>query len=86
MERGALLSYSDPHVPKLPKMRHYQHLPPLTSCELTPEFLAAQDCVLISTDHSAVDYNFVVEHSRMVLDTRNATKNVTGGREKIFKA
>lgn len=86
MERGAVLSYSDPHVPRLPKMRHYQHLPQMTSSALTPEFLAAQDCVLISTDHSAFDYNFIVEHSRMVLDTRNATKSVTRGREKIFKA
>jgi UDP-N-acetyl-D-glucosamine dehydrogenase len=42
--------------------------------------------VLIATDHSAFDYNFIVEHSRMVLDTRNATKNVAGGRDKIFKA
>jgi UDP-N-acetyl-D-glucosamine dehydrogenase len=67
-------------------MRHYQHLPQMTSNALTPEFLAAQDCVLISTDHTSFDYNFIVEHSRMVLDTRNATKNVVNGREKIFKA
>ena len=53
---------------------------------LTPEFLASQDCVLISTDHSAYDHDFIVEHSKMVLDTRNATKNVKQGREKIFKA
>ena len=85
MERGSILSYSDPHVPHLPKMRHY-HLPPMTSTELTAEFLASQDCVLISTDHSAFDYDHIVQHSRMVLDTRNATKNVTGGREKIYKA
>ena len=53
MERGAVLTYSDPHVPHLPKMRHYPHLPPMSSTELTPEFLASQDCVLISTDHTA---------------------------------
>jgi len=83
--RGAVLSYSDPHVPKLPKMRHY-HLPPMDSVPLTPEFLASRDCILISTDHTAVDYAFVVKHAKMVLDTRNATRNVTEGREKIFKA
>ncbi len=83
--RGAVLSYSDPHVPKLPKMRHY-HLPPMDSVPLTPEFLASQDCILISTDHTAVDYAFVVKHAKMVLDTRNATRSVTEGREKIFKA
>ena len=86
LKRGAVLSYNDPHVPKLPKMRHYPNLPPLTSQELTTGFLAEQDCVLISTDHSAYDFDFIVEHSRMVVDTRNATKNVKSGREKIFKA
>lgn len=84
-ERGALLTYSDPHVPHLPKMRHY-HLPPMSSTELSAEFLATQDCALISTDHTAFDYSHIVQHSRMVLDTRNATKLVTTGREKIFKA
>ncbi|MEX2186060.1 MAG: nucleotide sugar dehydrogenase, partial [Pirellulales bacterium] len=49
-EAGADLTYNDPHVPRLPKMRHWD-LPDMASQELTPEFLAAQDCVLISTDH-----------------------------------
>ncbi|MFM7866515.1 MAG: nucleotide sugar dehydrogenase, partial [Planctomycetaceae bacterium] len=79
------LSYSDPHVPSLPKMRHY-HLPAMNSTPLTPEFLAEQDCVLISTDHSAFDYPFIVRHSRLVVDTRNATKAVTEGRDKIRRA
>ena len=86
LKRGAVLSYNDPHVPTLPKMRHYPDLPAMDSQALTPELLAAQDCVLISTDHSAYDHNFVVKHSKLVLDTRNATKNVTEGREKIRKA
>ena len=86
LKRGAVMSYNDPHVPSLPKMRHYPDLPAMDSQELTPELLAAQDCVLISTDHSAYDHNFIVKHSRLVLDTRNATKNVTEGREKIRKA
>lgn len=83
--RGAELTYNDPHVPHLPKMRHHD-LPEMSSQELTAEYLAAQDCVLIATDHSAYDYDFIVRNSPMVLDTRNATKNVTEGREKIFKA
>jgi len=58
----------------------------MTSSELTPQFLASQDCVLIATDHSAYDYDFIVEHARLVIDTRNATKNVKQGREKIRKA
>jgi UDP-N-acetyl-D-glucosamine dehydrogenase len=84
-EAGADLTYNDPHVPRLPKMRHWD-VPAMTSSELTPEFLAAQDCVLISTDHSAYDHEFIVEHSPLVVDTRNATKNVHEGREKIRKA
>jgi UDP-N-acetyl-D-glucosamine dehydrogenase len=84
--RGAELTYNDPHVPSLPKMRHYPDLPAMTSQELTAEYLRSQDCVLIATDHSAYDYDFIVEHSQFVLDTRNATKNVTRGREKIRKA
>ena len=85
LDRGADLTYNDPHVPHLPKMRHHD-LPEMSSQELTPEFLAAQDCVLIATDHSIYDYDFIVKHSAMVLDTRNATKEVADGRDKIFKA
>jgi len=85
LARGAIVTYNDPHIPRLPAMRHHR-VPDLTSSKLTPEFLAEQDCVLIATDHSAVDYDFVVKHSRLVLDTRNATKNVAKGREKIRKA
>lgn len=84
-ERGAELTYNDPHIAKLPKMRHHD-VPEMCSSELTAEFLAAQDCVLIATNHTAYDYAFIVEHSRMVLDTRNATRDVREGREKIFKA
>ena len=39
-----------------------------------------------STDHSAYDYDFIVRHAPLVVDTRNATKNVAQGREKIHKA
>lgn len=84
-ERGAVLSFNDPHVPKLPRVRHHD-VPDMDSQELTPEYLGSQDCVLISTDHSAYDYDFIVKHSKLVIDTRNATKNVTSGREKIHKA
>ena len=83
--RGGVLSYNDPHIPQLPPMRRWD-VPEMSSSPLTEEYLAAQDCVLIATDHSAYDYDFIVRHSRLVLDTRNATKHVTQGREKIRKA
>jgi len=85
LARGADLTYNDPHVPSLPKTRHHD-LPAMQSQGLTPEFLASQDCVLLATDHSAYDYDFIVRHSPLILDTRNATKNVAEGREKIRKA
>ncbi len=82
---GAIISYNDPHVPKLPEMRHHD-VSDMTSTELTPAFLASLDCVLIATDHSAYDYEFIVRHAPLVVDTRNATRSVTEGREKIRKA
>jgi UDP-N-acetyl-D-glucosamine dehydrogenase len=86
MKKGARVSYNDPHIPSLPRMRHWPHLKEMTSSPLTPEYLAAQDCVLIATDHSAYDYAEIVRHASLVVDTRNATKGVTSGREKIVKA
>ncbi len=84
LELGAQLTYSDPHVPLLPKMRHYD-LPAMESHELTPQFLASQDAVLIATDHTAFDYDTICRHAPMVIDTRNATSGVTEHREKIRK-
>ena len=84
-ERGAIVSYHDPYIPRLPKMRNYQ-LQGIESAPLTPELLAAQDAVLIATDHSDVDYQLVVEHASLIVDTRNATQQLTHGREKIRKA
>ncbi|MFM9067465.1 MAG: nucleotide sugar dehydrogenase, partial [Planctomycetota bacterium] len=85
LQRGAELTYSDPHVPHLPAMRHHD-LPAMSSQELTAEFLASQDCVLIVTDHSKFDYSFIVQHAPLIVDTRNASVNVQQGREKIRKA
>jgi len=85
LARGADLTYSDPHVAMLPKMRHHD-LPEMHSQELTPEFLTQQDCVLIATDHSAFDYQQIVQYAPLIIDTRNATVDVTEGREKIRKA
>jgi UDP-N-acetyl-D-glucosamine dehydrogenase len=84
-QRGAVLSYNDPHVPVLPTMRHFD-VPRLASEPLTPEYLSSQDCVLIATDHSAYDWDFIVRYSPLVIDTRNAAKNVVSGRHKVHKA
>ena len=85
LKMGATVTYNDPHIPVLPPMRHYPHLR-MHSQELTPAYLGALDCVLIVTDHTAYDYPSIVTQSRLVVDTRNATRAVTTGREKIVKA
>jgi UDP-N-acetyl-D-glucosamine dehydrogenase len=76
LKKGATVTYNDPHIPTLPKMRHWPHLQ-MTSSPLTAEYLASQDCVLIATDHTAYDYEFIVQHSKLVIDTRNATRRVS---------
>jgi UDP-N-acetyl-D-glucosamine dehydrogenase len=70
LERGALVSYHDPHVPRAPSMRSWPDLPPLESQPLTPELVASVDAVLISTDHTAVDYAMVSERAQLIVDTR----------------
>ncbi|MBM3999903.1 MAG: nucleotide sugar dehydrogenase [Planctomycetes bacterium] len=84
-QRGAVVSYNDPHIPQLPAMRHYD-VPRLASEELIPEWIARQDCILIATDHSAYDWDFIVRYARRIVDTRDATRSVTFGRDKIYKA
>ena len=80
--RGAKLDYNDPYFPALHKMRHYDYSN-MRSVELTPAALATYDCVLIATDHTAYDYQSIVDSSKLVVDTRNATRRVTKSREKI---
>ena len=84
LDKGAEVDYNDPHIPELPSMRMYDIK--RTSVKLTPENIGAYDCVLVSTDHSAYDWDFVVKHAKLVVDTRNATLNVMEGRDKIVKA
>ena len=84
-ERGAILSYSDPHVPKLPSMRSFRVLN-LASQPLTAEYLQAQDCVVIATNHSAFDYDLIVRESSLVIDTRNATQGLAAPAGRVWKA
>ena len=76
--RGAVVSYHDPLVPRFQE----QGLD-LRSVPLTAEGLDGADLVLILTDHTAVDYRFVVKHARLVLDTRFATRGVAAGRAEV---
>lgn len=67
---GAEVSYHDPHIPDFPDMR--KHSITLSSVELTPELLQDQDCVVVVTDHDAIDWRMVGAHASLVVDTRNA--------------
>ena len=82
--KHAEISYHDPFVPMLRPGRRHDYR--LQSVALTPENVAAADAVLIATDHSTVDYETVVRHAQLVVDSRNATRNVRAGREKIVLA
>jgi UDP-N-acetyl-D-glucosamine dehydrogenase len=70
LERGAIVSYHDPHIPRAPSMRSWPDLPELHSQELTPELLRSVDAVLLSTNHTAVDYDLVAQHAKLIIDTR----------------
>ncbi|HKS82979.1 MAG TPA: nucleotide sugar dehydrogenase [Candidatus Acidoferrales bacterium] len=80
--RGAHVDYNDPYFPALHKMRHYD-FSDLRSVDLTPKRLADYDCILIATDHSSYDYDAIVRHAELVVDSRNATRNVKQHRAKI---
>lgn len=83
-DKGAIVSYNDPHISCLPHMR--RHNVHMDSQPLSPEFLTEQDCVLIVTDHSAYDWDFIVENTSLVVDTRNATADCATPRARIVKA
>jgi UDP-N-acetyl-D-glucosamine dehydrogenase len=82
-KNGANITYHDPFIPVIEP--HGGSTIHLDSVELSDENLAQADCVLILTDHSAVDYQRVVDQAKIVVDTRNATKEVENNREKIVK-
>ena len=67
-DKGALVAYSDPHVPRFPPMR--EHRFDLLSVDLNAESIAAFDVVLLATSHSAFDYRLIQQHASLIIDTR----------------
>ncbi|QDT65857.1 nucleotide sugar dehydrogenase [Calycomorphotria hydatis] len=80
---GAHVTYSDPHIPVAPTMRKH-NIAGMESRELTPKFLSEQDAVIISTAHKSFDYETIVKHAQLVVDTRNACVGLGG--ENVRKA
>ena len=82
--KGAKVDYNDPYIAQTHKQREYNLQ--MKSKPLSPRMLASYDAVLIATNHSDYDYDAIVKHAQLVVDTRNATASVRAGRRKIVKA
>jgi len=83
-QKGARVDYNDPYIPRTHKQR--RHNLRMASKKLSAIMLAGYDVVLISTDHSDYDYNWIVKNARLVVDARNATAAVRGAGRKVIKA
>jgi len=87
LKEGAQVSYHDPYVPHfhvggdvfLRDAKHFDSVP------ITPETLARVDCVVIVTGHASIDYDRVVRHAQLVIDTVNATRGIDHGGDKIVR-
>jgi UDP-N-acetyl-D-glucosamine dehydrogenase len=71
-DKGAIVDYNDPYIPEIPPLRKY-HLK-MHSTDLTRENISYYDVVVIVTDHSVYDPNFILENAQLIIDTRNLIK------------
>ena len=86
LERGAEVAYNDPHVPAfhVGGDAFYGERVDLESCALSEALLGQQDCVVIVADHTSYDYAWIVQHSSLVVDSKNATRG-TPKSERILR-
>jgi UDP-N-acetyl-D-glucosamine dehydrogenase len=82
LELGADLSYHDPHIPSLPKMR--RHSLRMESSPLTAAWLGSLDACVVVTDHTAVDWSLVGRECRLVIDPRNALAKTANVRARVI--
>jgi len=80
LDKGANLVYNDPYVPKLGIGDKV-----LKSVQLQEKLLNEMDCVVIITDHSLYDFEWIVKNVKLVIDTRNATRDIIDSTGKIIK-
>jgi UDP-N-acetyl-D-glucosamine dehydrogenase len=83
LEKGAVISYSDPYIPKMPATRRFKF--DMNSVALTPASLAGVDVAVFSTDHTSFDRKLILEHAPLIIDTRNAMAGLDG-EAKVVKA
>ncbi|MEP3277386.1 MAG: nucleotide sugar dehydrogenase [Stappiaceae bacterium] len=86
LARTANVEYHDPHIAEVPETRSYPQMRGMKSLDLTPEKIQSFDAVLISTDHDAIDWAMIVEHARLIMDTRNVCQRNGFFDSKIHKA
>jgi UDP-N-acetyl-D-glucosamine dehydrogenase len=77
-EKGGDVYFHDPYITEV-------DIVGLRYTELNDRVLGWADCVIITTNHQCYDYAQIVEHAQLVVDSRNATRDVVVGREKIYK-
>ncbi len=70
---GGELSYADPHVPVFPRMREHQFN--ISATQIAPNTLAAQDVVVLATDHDAFDFDMIKTHATLVIDARGVYRD-----------
>ena len=82
-QKGALVDYNDPYVPRIPKLRRYNLR--MSSVPLDEKTLSGYDAVVIAPDHADYDYKWIYANAKLLIDTRNATK-ASMGDKKVVKA
>jgi hypothetical protein len=75
LKLGAKVSYHDPHIPVAPSMRSWPDLPKMESTPLTADMLQSIDAAIVITDHKAVNYDLVLEHAPLIIDTRGVFRH-----------
>lgn len=81
LDKGAHILYHDPYVSHITLGEGVNY----SSQTLTSTVVESADCIVILTDHSTIDYDFIVKHAAVVVDTRNATRAIQSGSNKIIK-
>ncbi|OGL43435.1 MAG: UDP-N-acetyl-D-glucosamine dehydrogenase [Candidatus Schekmanbacteria bacterium RBG_16_38_10] len=83
-DKGAKVDYNDPYIPIPPKMRKYKL--DIKSVSLSAKTLAKYNCVIIATDHSEYDPQFIIDNASLIIDTRNLIKDSYRYPDKVKKA
>lgn len=83
-KKGAEVDYNDPYIPKPPKLKKYKLVN--ASVPLNPETLSSYDCVVVTTDHSVYDPDFIAKNAQLVVDTRNLIKRTNIQSDNVVKA